>query len=436
MTHNKIPTPLILLLVVGLFVAAYFGIRALSQKTSTTLALSGTIEGEQIAVSAESSGRIAEVLVEEGDNVSTGDTLFRLDDTLLQAQRAAASASVDLARAGLSNAEAQFNLVDSAVKLDTASAYTALLTAADPSGYTLPNGYYSQAELLSAAETEMLNAQSSLEKAQNDLTLKLAEQDSTDFKAAEIALMRERAAVLNAENILAKARLSQNQDLIDAAQTLLDDERENLEIAQSTYDGLKDSEPARAIIALCAQVTLLTERLNLARESWLKLQIGEESPKWKAANAALEQAHAAVDQANAQLALIDTQIARLTIHAPADGMVTKIISQPGEMVTAGAQVITLSIPDTLTITVFVPEDQVGKFQLDQIATLTVDSFPDASFTARIIQIADQAEFTPRNTSTIEGRKTTVFAVKLKVEDASGLLKAGMPADIVFLEAGK
>lgn len=436
MTHKKIPTPLILLLVVGIFVAAYFGIRALSQQTSTTLALSGTIEGEQIAVSAESAGRIVEVLVEEGDNVSTGDTLFRLDDTLLQAQRAAASASVDLARAGLSNAFAQFNLVDSAVKLDTAAAYTSILTAADPTGYTLPNGYYSQAELLSAAETELLNAQSALEKAQNDLTLKLAEQNSTDFKAAEIALMRERAAVLNAENTLAKARLSQNQDLIDAAQTLLDDERENLDTAQSTYDGLKDSEPAKAIIALRAQVTLLTERLNLAREAWLKLQIGEDSPKWKSANAALEQAHAAVDQANAQLALIDTQIAKLTIHAPADGLVTKVIAQPGEVVTAGAQVITLSIPDTLTITVFIPEDQVGKLQLDQMATLTVDSFPDASFSARVIQIADQAEFTPRNTSTIEGRKTTVFAVKLKVEDASGLLKAGMPADIVFIETGK
>jgi hypothetical protein len=204
-----------------------------------------------------------------------------------------------------SNAEAQFNLVDSAVKLDTATTYTALLTAADPSGYTLPNGYYSQAELLSAAETEMLNAQSALEKARNDLTLKLAEQDSTDFKAAEIALMRERAAVLNAENTLNKTRLSQNQDLIDAAQTLLEDERENLDIAQSTYDDLKDSEPAKAIISLRAQVILLTERLNLSRESWLKLQIGEDSPKWKAANAALEQAHAAVEQANAQLALID-----------------------------------------------------------------------------------------------------------------------------------
>jgi HlyD family secretion protein len=436
MTHKKISTPVILLLVIGLFVAAYFGIRALTQKGETALALSGTIEGEQLNVSAESAGKIAEVFVVEGASVKSGDALFRLDDTLLQAQHTAASASVELARGALANAESQFNVVDSAVHIDSSAAFTTLLTAPDPSGYTLPNGYYSQAELLSASETEMLNAQSALEKAQNDLTLKLSDQASTDFKAAEIALMRERAAVLNAENTLSKARLSQNQELIDAAQKQLDDERENLDIAQTTYDDLKDSEPAVAIIALRAQVTLMTEREHLAHEAWLKLQIGEDSPKWKAANAALEQAHAAVEQANAQLALIDTQIAKLTIHAPADGVVTNVTAQPGEVVTAGAQVITLSIPDTLTITVYVPEDQIGSISLDQIATLTVDSFPEALYTARVIQIADQAEFTPRNTSTVEGRKTTVFAVKLTVEDSSGLLKSGMPADIVFLEAGK
>jgi len=436
MTHKKIPTPLILLLVIGLFVTAYFGIRALTQKSQTSLTLSGTIEGEQINISPESAGKIAEIFVSEGASVKSGDALFRLDDTLLQAQRAAASASVDLARSTLANAEAQFNVVDSAVQLDASAATTVLLTAPDPSGYTLPNGYYSQAELLSAAETEMLNAQSALEKVQNDLMLKLAEQDSTDFKAAEIALMRERAAVLNAENTLSKARFSQNQNLIDAAQQQLDDERENLDIAQTTYDDLKDSGPAKAIIALRTQVTLLIERENLAREAWLKLQIGKDSPKWIAANAALEQAHAAVEQANAQLGLIDAQIAKLTIHAPANGVVTKVIAQPGEVVTAGAQVITLSIPDTLTITVYVPEDQIGSVSLDQAATLTVDSFPEALYTARVIQIADKAEFTPRNTSTVEGRKTTVFAIKLKVEDASGLLKSGMPADIVFVEAGK
>ena len=139
-----------------------------------------------------------------------------------------------------------------------------------------------------------------------------------------------------------------------------------------------------------------------------------------------------MEQANAQLALIDTQIAKLTVYAPVDGLVADLIVQPGEVITIGAPAVTLSKPDSLTIVIFVPEEQIGSVKMDQPATLSVDSFPDTLFSARVIHIADEAEFTPRNTSTSEGRKTTVFAVKLEVEDPDGLLKAGMPADIVFL----
>ena len=92
MSHKRPPVPVIILVVIAIFVAAYFGIRALTQKESSGLALSGTIEGEQTSVSAESSGKVIEVFVTEGQTVKAGDPLFRLDDTLLQAQRTAASA--------------------------------------------------------------------------------------------------------------------------------------------------------------------------------------------------------------------------------------------------------------------------------------------------------------------------------------------------------
>jgi HlyD family secretion protein len=61
----------------------------------------------------------------------------------------------------------------------------------------------------------------------------------------------------------------------------------------------------------------------------------------------------------------------------------------------------------------------------------VDSFAGKSFTATVIHVSDQAEFTPRNVQTTEGRKTTVFAIKLRVDDPDGKLKPGMPADVVF-----
>jgi HlyD family secretion protein len=62
----------------------------------------------------------------------------------------------------------------------------------------------------------------------------------------------------------------------------------------------------------------------------------------------------------------------------------------------------------------------------------VDSFPTQLFFAKVTRIADQAEFTPRNVQTAEGRQTTVFAVELSVQNATGLLKPGMPADVTFV----
>ena len=46
----------------------------------------------------------------------------------------------------------------------------------------------------------------------------------------------------------------------------------------------------------------------------------------------------------------------------------------------------------------------------------MDSFPGETFTATVSHIADQAEFTPRNVQTTEGRTSTVFAIKLQVQD--------------------
>jgi len=81
--------------------------------------------------------------------------------------------------------------------------------------------------------------------------------------------------------------------------------------------------------------------------------------------------------------------------------------------------------------VYVPEDTYGRVKLGQTAKMTVDSYPGVFFNASVVHIADQAEFTPRNVQTVEGRRTTVYAIKLDVPNPDGKLKPGMPADVSF-----
>ena len=93
--------------------------------------------------------------------------------------------------------------------------------------------------------------------------------------------------------------------------------------------------------------------------------------------------------------------------------------------------MTIASLDELILTVYVSEENYGQVRLGQSVEIQVDSFPGEKFQGDVVYIADQAEFTPRNVQTVEGRKTTVFAIKILVDNPPGELKPGMPTDAIF-----
>lgn len=151
----------------------------------------------------------------------------------------------------------------------------------------------------------------------------------------------------------------------------------------------------------------------------------------EAANAQFSAAQAQVEAAQAAVEVLDVQLGKLTITAPADGVILMRSIEPGEAAAPGATLFTLGQLERLTITVYIPEDRYGAISLGQTASVKVDSFSGTTFTATVTYIADKAEFTPRNVQTADGRRTTVFAVKLTIDNADGRLKPGMPADVTF-----
>ncbi len=129
--------------------------------------------------------------------------------------------------------------------------------------------------------------------------------------------------------------------------------------------------------------------------------------------------------------MLQVQVERLTLKAPMTGVVLKRSIEPGEVVLPGASLLKIGDLTNLYIVVYVSESRYGEIKLGQVAQVKVDSFPGETFTGKVAHIADQAEFTPRNVQTAEGRATTVFAVRLDVTNVDGKLKPGMPADVVF-----
>jgi HlyD family secretion protein len=446
MKQKRPPILVILIIVLAIVVGGYFGIRALLNRGAAALTASGTIEAVEVTISPEIGGKVIEVPVDEGAQVKAGDVLFRLDDTLLQGQRVVAAASLDLAQANASTGDAalvtaqdNYQVTLDAARLASASTRTSDWWAANPAGYTLPGGYFNRTGMIAAAKAEMDAAVSARDSAQISLDLLLNDPAASVFVTSETRLITARAAYLVAQDVLTRANASSNFDLRAAAQSASDSAQTELDNAQAAYDGLKYSDTAGKIITARADLSVLQERSDSARDHLVALQTGENSPQVAAAQAILNQAQAAADQAhsaiaqtNASLELIDIQIAKLTITAPSDGVILVRSIQPGEIAAPNSPAMTLGRLDALTITVYVPENLYGELSLGQSASVAVDSFPGETFTATVKNIAEQAEFTPRNVQTVEGRSSTVFAIKLQVQDPAGKLKPGMPATVTFI----
>ena len=90
----------------------------------------------------------------------------------------------------------------------------------------------------------------------------------------------------------------------------------------------------------------------------------------------------------------------------------------------------MSQVQSLTVTIYVPETQIGQVKMGQPGTITTDS-TTKTYNGKVTFIASQAEFTPASVETKDQRTKLVYQVKLNITDADANLKPGMPADVVL-----
>jgi len=143
-----------------------------------------------------------------------------------------------------------------------------------------------------------------------------------------------------------------------------------------------------------------------------------------------------IDQARAQLAEIDTQLKEMKIFAPSDSVVEVLSVKVGDVLAANREVATLLLPQHLWVRVYVPEPWLGHIQLGEAVKVRVDSDPGKDFSGVVEQIAREAEFTPRNVQTVGERIKQVFGIKVRLDSREGKLRAGMAADVSFLNVPK
>ncbi len=365
--------------------------------TPGVLNASGTVETTVLSIAPELQGKVLEVDFQEGDVVKAGSVLVHLDDSTFKIQKTVAEANLQTAKLSLQAlasplviANQQATLAQDKQAVDDAQ------QALDTQKYFIYNK-----DAVQNAQANLWLAQTALTKAQSFYD-KIKYNRFFDVNAKAMALQTVYKFKLVYDNALAVYNLwtgIPNQEQVDLKTAILALANAKVAQDQAYLDALNGGPiPSDATGAGIAQ---------------------------------LQKARNNVQAAQANLDLLNDQIGEMTITAPVDGLVMSRSVDPGDIVNPSTEMLSLARLNDLTITVYIPEDSYGKIKLGQTAAVSVDAYPGVAFTAAVINISTQPEFLPRTNQNISTSQSTVYAIELKLNDATGKIKSGMPADVTF-----
>jgi HlyD family secretion protein len=369
---------------------------------------SGTIDAETVAITSQYSGRVQEVLVDEGVAVERDAVLIRLDTALIDVQMSEAEAAVLAAEAQLDEVKAsarpeEIRVAEAA--LAQAAARRDGAKRAWENAQTIMDNPQHLEDRIDQARTQVNLADQAVEQAEAQLHAAQVQRDSYNSPSAEYVIAQ--GQVEAAQAALEEAR-AQHAGAQKALESLLAVKDNPIESEAEVHAAEANSHQADAAVA-AAQA-----ELDL-------LRAGPTTADVATAEAGLKQARAALEA-------LQVQRDKMTLRSPVEGLVASRAIEPGEIASTGTALLRLADLDHAKLTVFVPETQIAEVRLGQPVDVAVDAYPDRTFAGNVTFIAHEAEFTPRNVQTEDQRANLVFAVTVSLENPEHLLKPGMPAD--------
>lgn len=379
---------LIPIAIIVLAVAGMYAYRSNGRGQDNRIVISGNIEMTEVTIGFKTAGRLLERAVDEGDAVKKGQVVARLDRDQLLRQR-------DREEAALASAQAQLAQAGTAVQ-------------------------WQQATL--AADLEQKRAEVAAQEARlSELRNGSRPQEKLDARAAVEAVAAE---VERAKKDWDRAQTLFKNDDISAAQ--FDQYRNRYETAAAQLKSAREREAL--VLAGPRQETITAQAAQVERARGA-LKLGEaNSIELKRRQQEVATRRAEIERAKANIALIDSQLADTIAASPVDGVVLVKSADPGEVLAAGAPVITVGDIDHPWLRGYIHETDLGRVKLGSKVKVTTDSYKDKVYDGRITFIASEAEFTPKQIQTQQERVKLVYRVKIELDNSKHELKSNMPAD--------
>lgn len=144
------------------------------------------------------------------------------------------------------------------------------------------------------------------------------------------------------------------------------------------------------------------------------------------------QASAQAEASLASVGALEERLAHYRLDAPLSGEVLQVYARAGETVAAGAPVIAVADTSHPYADVFVPQAEIGKFDVGTRVNVRVDARA-ATLPGAVEWIGRQTEFTPRFLFSEQERPNLVIRVRVRIDDAEQQLRAGIPAFVTLAD---
>ncbi len=413
---------------------------------------------EEANLGFKNSGKITEIYVKVGDEVTAGQSLAKLDTDQLYIELSEAQAALDVAQADYNNmlagssaeeikiaetdlANAQLTLdnykqtlinVETGAQEDLSQAYEGALNKLDDAHLDVYNALIA----VNALKTKYFggNDQGSI-TIRNSITIiesSLSQIETylngaklnSDSVKIDLAVSKAKESLSSTRVALADVRSvmeSGSYAVTAADKTIIDNQRAYVSSAYEDIVGVQQGISSMKITNTTnisnAEANVASAEIALQKKQD-ELALKKAGPTTEAINLYL----AKIDQARARVSLLDNRLSEATLKSPTDGQIIRINKRKGEMAQVTDSVIGFLPSGPFQIEVDIYEEDIVDVQVNNYVKVDLPAFPNDSFNGKVISI-DPSE------KLIGG--VVYYEVSISLEVGGQNIKPGMTADVVI-----
>ena len=399
-----------------------------------TVDATGTIKPLNIVkVSSKASGKILELRVDAGDYVEKDEIIAVIETTYVQISLEQAQADLRSAQARLQQAEIDFELqkeqsaiqirqseeslteakqrlvqLEEEIRLEKIANARGVLDAEN--SLNIAKIRYSLLTSDEVREENRRRAQASLAQDEANYELVKAEHQRNEQLYGKELISQASLESSQAQLKSAEARYQsavENLKLVEKPATEAELELGQADIRKAEFNLEIANERVEAEATRDMDIELQQQRIVQAEEALKLAQANQKQIERKQRD--LETARSSVTRSETQLELRQIEYDDTIIKAPISGTILEKLVEEGQVITSrlsslaseeGQTLVTMADLDTVYVVTEVDETDIGKVEIGQPVTITVEAYPDTPFRGEVLKIAPQG-LTLQNVTTFE-----------------------------------